>query len=38
MFDVPIQGQRKSMGEVRTNDMKDITVQNIVLKILKNIY
>ena len=38
VYDTPIQGQRKSMGGVRTNDMKGITTQNIILKeIFRNV-
>ena len=30
--DTPIQGRHKSKGEIRTNETKGITTQNIVLK------
>ena len=38
VYDTPIQGQRQSMGGVRTNDTEGITTQNIVLKeVFKNV-
>ena len=37
VYDTPLQGQRKSMGGVRTNDTKGITTQNIEYCIEGNI-
>ena len=38
VYDTPIQGQRKSMGGIRTNQTEGITTQNIVLKeIFRNV-